>query len=673
MNSKVRTRCRRPALLMLLALPALLAAGPAAAAVSAYLPLNLSPELESRVERVLVLAGAPVMTRPIRVATVLDALPAACARNRSLCRQVRRDLAPYLAAVGLTGAGVEAAVTDSNKLPQPNQHGAPMSTHWQAYASGYARFGDHALLSAGAVGYAGRVTATGTMASLGGSRAQLDLGFRDHAWSPFRLGNMLIGTEAPTMPSATLSNVLPLTRAHLRYELFLARMSHSDRIVYKDTLVSGYPELFGFHLEVEPAPGWSLAVNRLMQFGGGPRPHSLHDLFRTFFNPAKYDNFSGLAGRQQFGNEEFAVSSSLVVPVRMPMSVYIEYAGEDTFHAQKYRFGSDAMSAGLFLPQLRPNLQLRYEFSERDTNWYVHPVYGDGLTNYGNVLGNWAGDWRLPGDNVRAQSHALELIWDRDNGAQIDLQYRTARNSSDQGYHYKRGHDLALSLSAPWRTLQVGARLEGGRDALGENFGRIAAFARYSGQSSAARDRGARDEDAAAVQAPDEAELAVAAAGRRSIEAFADIGMFTSHLNYEPDAGALPPVKTPQGSFHLGLGVRRAVNRHNDFGTRLEFDNVRGRLFTALRAIDYRHRFGPTFAASLFFGVGRYEGPTPAYGWYGGAGVQWRELWKQWDLGIDLRRGDHMVRNKTPAEPVLIYPNSFYSITGESIYLSRRF
>ena len=111
------------------------------------------------------------------------------------------------------------------------------------------------------------------------------------------------------------------------------------------------------------------------------------------------------------------------------------------------------------------------------------------------------------------------------------------------------------------------------------------------------------------------------------------------------------PSTSTHGSFHFGLGVRRAISRRNDFGTRIEFDNVSGKLFTALRALDYRHRFGPTFAAGFFFGAARYDALTPAYGWYGGAGVQWRDLWKNWDVGVDYRIGDHMVRNKTPSEP----------------------
>lgn len=661
----------RPVHLTALLLLALATTGRALAGVTAYLPLSLAPEVESRVERLLVLAGVPVMTRPIRVATVLDAMSGACPTNRSLCRQVRRDLAPYLQAIAITGAGVEGAATESNKVAQPNQHGAPMDSSWLAYASGLARFGEHALLSVGGVGNSDRVTATGTMASVGWDWAQLDAGYRDHWWSPARLGSQLMSTEAATMPSLTLSNVEPLTIAHLRYEIFMGRMSYSNRITYNGVYTAGHPQLFGFHVDVEPAPGWTLGINRLMQYGGGARPSGFHDMIKAFFNPATYDNGYG-GSNQDFGNEQLAVTSEFVVPGRFPMSAYIEYGAEDTFHNQDYRFGSSALSAGVYLPRLGPNLQLRYEFSEWQSNWYVHHIYNDGMTNYGIVLGQWGAEWRRPGDGVGAQSHALELIWDFGSGRQLDLQYRTALNGSYTGGNYQRGQELAISVSRPWRSLQVGARVDGGRDEYGDNFGRLAAFARFAGHSGSPHVDDA-SEDETADPAGDDAESEAAAAARRRIEGFVDLGMFSSKVNYEQDAGAVPAVDSTHGSFHVGIGVRRAFNRRNDLGTRIEFDNVAGKLFTALRAIDYRHRFGPTFAASLFFGAARYDALTPAYGWYGGAGVQWRDLWKNWDLGADYRIGDHMVRNKTPSEQVIIWPNSFYTIKGVSIYMSRRF
>ncbi len=40
---------------------------------SPYLPLNQSPEFERLVERVMILADKPIITRPIAAAAVLDA------------------------------------------------------------------------------------------------------------------------------------------------------------------------------------------------------------------------------------------------------------------------------------------------------------------------------------------------------------------------------------------------------------------------------------------------------------------------------------------------------------------------------------------------------------------------------------------------------------------------
>jgi hypothetical protein len=71
--------------------------------VTPYLPLNLEPEIEAQIERVLILAGKPVMRRPIAAATVLDALPKACrvdqARRAATCvpgsrLRARRDHLP---------------------------------------------------------------------------------------------------------------------------------------------------------------------------------------------------------------------------------------------------------------------------------------------------------------------------------------------------------------------------------------------------------------------------------------------------------------------------------------------------------------------------------------------------------------------------------------------------
>src|SRR5262245_54182603 len=147
---------------------------------------------------------------------------------------------------------------------------------WRASAGALFRPSDYAILGLGGVAYDGSAVATGSVLSVGFDYAQLDVGYRDHWYSPLTDSSMLFSTQAETMPSVTLSNYQPLTSWGFRYEAFLAEMSESARIVAEDgTLTTGNPRLFGLHLSIEPARGWSLGVSRLMQYGGGSRSDSL--------------------------------------------------------------------------------------------------------------------------------------------------------------------------------------------------------------------------------------------------------------------------------------------------------------------------------------------------------------------------------------------------------------
>src|SRR5579864_8749838 len=83
---------------------ALAAAAAPADGVSAYLPLNLEPEIERQIERVLILADEPILKRPFAVALVELALPQACKVDKPLCTRVRRYLERYSRDYALTHA-----------------------------------------------------------------------------------------------------------------------------------------------------------------------------------------------------------------------------------------------------------------------------------------------------------------------------------------------------------------------------------------------------------------------------------------------------------------------------------------------------------------------------------------------------------------------------------------
>jgi Capsule assembly protein Wzi len=142
---------------------------------------------------------------------------------------------------------------------------------WSTAAQVYVQPNDYLLVDLGAVAYEGRTSYTGSMVSLGSEYLQLDLGFRPHWLSPMSDSSMLMSTESPTMPSWTVSNCEPFSPLGITYQVFEAKMSKSDNIVWQDGFTSGHPLLCGAQLTMEPASGWSLSLNRLAQFGGGAR------------------------------------------------------------------------------------------------------------------------------------------------------------------------------------------------------------------------------------------------------------------------------------------------------------------------------------------------------------------------------------------------------------------
>jgi hypothetical protein len=342
----------------------------------------------------------------------------------------------------------------------------------------------------------------------------------------------------------------------------------------------------------------------------------------------------------------------------------VEYAGEDTFHGQSYRFGNNALSFGLFLPKFRPDAQLRYEFSNWEDVWYVHHLYGDGLSNYRRVLGNWGADWRTFGDSVGGQSHLLQFDWQRRTGASYTARYRTAQNA---GYNaerlrtsYRRAHLLSLTASAPWRSFELAAGLDLGRDMLGKSFGRLSLTLYAAGDSR----------NSTLAYAADSAS----AANHPAVERFVEAGFLVGRLRYEPDVYELPSRITNERALHYGIGLRRSVSKRSDFGARLEVDNLHGHNLYSIRALDYRLRIGNRIALTGFFGFSRYELLTPAHGYYLGAGVQLRNVRPGWDLNLEVRDFDRIVRKKlSPAEGIITWPTEFYTMPGVGLSLSRRF
>jgi hypothetical protein len=458
---------------------AMLATTGHARGVSPYLPVDLSPEIERKIERVLILAEQPALRRPIAAATVLDALPRACERDTALCEDVRRYLASLTRTAGISYASLTASGASGADTALPNRHGMTSQSNYEAAIAAYWQAGDSFLVTGGVLAYEGEATPTGTVVSIGRDFAQLDIGYRDRRWSPAQDSAMLLSTQAATMPSVTISNYRPLTRAKLRYEAFVGRMSESSNIAFGTGTTAGHPQLAGLHLSIEPVPGWSLGVGRIMQYGGGEREDSFGDLLDAFFNPSDSDNNSTTDPDEEFGNQVASLTSQFIVAEPLPLAIYFEYAGEDTSTLSNFRLGNTALSAGITLPQLGTRFAATFELTEWQNAWYVHHIYADGLRHEGHVLGHWGGDWRVLGDGVGARSAFARLNVERVFGGAIEASYRQLDNEDYTGGNYETARQLDARYSRPWDEVFVGGEVTVGRDVFGESYSRVGAFIRF--------------------------------------------------------------------------------------------------------------------------------------------------------------------------------------------------
>jgi hypothetical protein len=641
-------------------LPCIAAAG----GVSPYLPLNKSPEIERQIERLMILAGRPVMTRPVPAAIVLEALDDVRQKDSELCEQVEHYLQRYMHEAGLTQLRAEVSLNsgDSEQII-PNQYGKTIESSWQVTGELFYQPFDYAIISLGGIAYDGRTTPTGSMLSVGMDIAQLDIGYREHWLSPFTDSSMLISTEAPTMPSITLSNYKPITSLGLSYELFFAKMSESSRITCQNGDTKGKPRLGGIQLRAEPVKGYALSLNRQLQFGGGERNnYGLNDFLNAFFNPAKYDNKIAEDDRQsEFGNQQVSFTAQMIFPARQAFAVYFEFAGEDTSRFQNYLLGNASFSVGIDFPSLWNRFDFTYETTEWQNSWYVHHIYQDGLSNHGYVVGHWFGDQRRSGDGAGGVSHMVRLGWQTEDGDYLQAVCRILKNNSYTSFAYKDMREFGLSYSFPWSRHLIGGEAYIGQDIFGSRFMRLSTSVNF-GQGWLASVSGAAS---SVSDADDKTEL------------FVDMGVTYGKIKSYCGNFAIENNDKwvrYSGNPHLGFGVRRNLSEHNDLGTRLEWDRVNGSDLVSIRIADYRYRINNYFAINGFFGVGRYNPDTSAYGWYFGVGPQYLNIFKKWDFGIDARLHLKMAHDK------VVHANSSESYTAETIssmgvvtYISRRF
>ena len=166
---------------------------------------------------------------------------------------------------------------------------------------------------------------------------------------------------------------------------------------------------------------------------------------------------------------------------------------------------------------------------------------------------------------------------------------------------------------------------------------------------------------------------ASAVLAQTGFEPFVDIGLTGGKIESRI-ANRDDTVSVTDTGLHVGFGARRRAGDRSDIGFRLELDSIDSTTLLTIRAFDYRRHISERLAVNMFVGAARLDLATAAYGWYLGAGLQWKNIADDWDLGLDLRFGDKVARdNILPTDPQGGSPDNFHDVTALSLSLSRRF
>jgi hypothetical protein len=446
------------------------------AAPTAYLPMGADNYLQNQVDHLFLLTSGNPMKKPYSIASIDRALNQIENTHPSLYQTVNNRLEPYRVNDSMSRAGLVARVSLDQEMPIANQRGLSSEEYLQAFAEGSWRPNDYTVVQAG-VEYradAGSLVPYNTFVGFSKGNLQLDLGYREHWYSPFSFSSQLISNNAEMGPSITLSTVSPIERFwQANFELFYTRLDKvKNGVKFLDQWHDGSPHLIGTHLSLRPTESWTLGFNRMLQFGGGPREVSTGDIINAFFDPAANDNTSTPEERAtEFGDQMASATSSYRLNRGMPIEIYAELAGEDTKRGNNRGVGNQAVSLGIFMPKISDKIALRYEFNRYKTLWYVHHLYALGNTNGGFVFGNYIADQRDFSHGIPATANKVSLDYATSGSAGWMATLATINQQDklryDTAYEFKLEHRRQLQQNPMRLSVTLGSSV------YSENYGQI--------------------------------------------------------------------------------------------------------------------------------------------------------------------------------------------------------
>lgn len=447
---------------------------------SPYLPLQVDPLIELELNRLATLAKLPVLTKPYHAAIVNRYLEKVIDSHPTLYKRISAYLKRYKKEAALTHTSVQLsyADTDATNIVLPNQRGQAIDVSYQASFSGFWQANQYLIINGGGQYYeGGDDLKSNTFVSFGIDVLQVDFGYREHWVSPFQDSAVLLSTQAKPPVSVTISNPALITDFNIKYEMSISILDKQDGIRFDRSMpsVSGEPALLMMHLSAQPLDWWTIGLNRTLMFGGDKKVKLSH-VWQGIIDPVNSDNCGGDGTdlqdcSQEFGNQQASITNKFDLNwFDTPISIYYEYAGEDTNNYTNYKLANLANSIGLFIPYLNESMSLNIEVTDFQSAWYTHHIYGEGYSNGGVKMGHWWGSMKHPKDNVGGEAASIRFDWQNSGESKISLMYRTANFNNSRYADYQSAHELTLKYTRVLGTGFISGKLYLGKNNYGENF-----------------------------------------------------------------------------------------------------------------------------------------------------------------------------------------------------------
>lgn len=446
--------------------------------LSPYLPLNLAPEVELQIEKLIALSGQTPLTKPYKASELLIRLPQIKDKYPLLFNRLNAYLKRYTETSAITHRGIRVSDADHSSRSLENNRGVSHNTRIELSGAGHVYFSPYFYVAGGGMysDDSGR-SLLNTHIGFGNEYAQVDIGYRDHWLSPFQDSAMLMSTQAENEPSITISNATPVSDLQVRYEVFLSQLDDMTIKAEGFEATQDKPYLSGWHFSLSPIDRMSIGYSHTYLFGGGNREDSIATLFKSLVATNQLQDAS--VDNLEQGYQQSAISAKWNVDWYVPISFYAEFARSGSRNEEHHTVTQYARSIGLYLPSLYDYMSFRYEYTDRDSGWYQSGFYPQGLRNKQHILGHWSADEFPVGEAPGAKTHHLLLDWELLDDQLLALRISGQETDDLPTQSLQDTYQVQARYSFANRYGFWGVEGTYGKDALGDYYHRVSGFFRW--------------------------------------------------------------------------------------------------------------------------------------------------------------------------------------------------